>query len=86
MEVPEITTFESHLIRVRLNEKIANPLYYYYYFSSPICNMKSIVTQCAQAGIKGSDLSKLEVILPSLEIQNRIFVMLFVYTDVLRAE
>ena len=31
----EETTFESHLIRVRLDEKVVDPKFYYYYFRSP---------------------------------------------------
>lgn len=48
-EVKEPTTFESHLIRVRLDTTKAVPLFYYYYFKSPLSPMKTIVTICAQA-------------------------------------
>ena len=49
METSDLTVFESHLIRVRLNKEIANPLFYYYYFKSSLSPIKSIVSQCAQS-------------------------------------
>ena len=72
MDVSDLTTFESHLIRVRLDYNIANPLFYYYYFSSSLSPISSIVSQCAQAGIKGSDLVQIMVDFPPLHIQHRI--------------
>ena len=33
VEVDEPTVFESHLIRVRIDESIANPLFVYYFFN-----------------------------------------------------
>jgi type I restriction enzyme S subunit len=72
MDVSPLTVFESHIIRVRLNQEMANPLFYYYYFRSPSSPIKTIVSQCAQAGIRGSDLQKLEVVFPPLETQYRI--------------
>ena len=71
LEVSPLTVFESHLIRVRLVDE-ANPLFYYYYFRSPLSPVQSIVSQCAQAGIRGSDLQELEVLFPPKEIQDRI--------------
>lgn len=70
--VKELTTFESHLIRVRLNKKICNPWFYFYYFASPLSPMKSIIMQGVQAGIKASDLKELDIIYPSLEDQNKV--------------
>jgi type I restriction enzyme S subunit len=69
LEVPEPTTFESHLIRVRLDRNKADPLFYYYLFSSPYSGISTIVQQCAQAGIRGSELGNLEVIYPKPEAQ-----------------
>lgn len=71
MDVSPLTVFESHLIRVRLVEEV-NPLFYYYYFRSSLSPMKSIVSQCAQAGIRGSDLQELNVLFPPKETQDRI--------------
>ncbi|MDD6337949.1 MAG: restriction endonuclease subunit S [Lentisphaeria bacterium] len=83
METSPLTVFESHLIRVRLNREIANPLFYYYYFKSSCSPIKTIVSQCAQAGIRGSDLSCLQVISPPLNIQNRIADVLSAYDDLI---
>ncbi len=69
------TVFESHLIRIRLDQNKAIPRYIYYYFKSykgkgAIAN---IVNQVAAAGIKGSELVRLEIDIPStLEDQRRI--------------
>ncbi len=70
--VQDKTTFESHIIRVRLDKNKAEPLFYYYYFKSPYSGMRAIVQQCAQSGIRGSDLQKLLVSYPKLETQKGI--------------
>ena len=60
----EQVTFESHIIRVRLDPSKANQVFYYYYFLSPIGRsaIESIVEQGAGvAGIRGSDLGSLYV-------------------------
>lgn len=75
----EKTTFESHLIRVRLDETKANPLYYYYLFQLPYNPVKTIVNQCAQAGIRGTELVRIKVPLPNIEYQNTIANALFQY-------
>ena len=72
VDVPEFTTFESHIIRVRLNKDFVNPLFYYYYLQSEFSPVKSIINYQNQAGIKGSDLSQIMVIKPTLDEQNRI--------------
>lgn len=64
----EKVCFESHLIRCRLNKKIANPLFYYYYFLSRLGKIaiNAIIEQGAgAAGIRGSDLAK--VLVPDLK-------------------
>lgn len=71
----ELTTFESHLIRVRLNKDISDPIFYYYYFRSHTGRslIKSIVEQGAGAsGIRGSDLKNLVVPCPPLPEQKAI--------------
>ncbi len=85
LDVPEITTFESHIIRVRLNQKLAHPLFYYYYFNSPMGkgSIKSIVTGAVQKGVRGSDLQKLEVHRPDLEVQEEIAEILGSYDDLI---
>lgn len=82
-QLGEETTFESHLIRVRLNEKLCNPWFYYYLFQLPYNPVKSIVNQCAQAGIRGKELIKIKVPLPSIETQNKIANALSTYDDLI---
>ena len=68
----EPATFESHVIRVRLNQAKANPLYYYYYFQSQEGRsaIQSIVEQGAGAsGIRGTDLAAIEVRWPPIAVQ-----------------
>lgn len=70
----EPVTFESHLIRVRLNREIADPHFYYYFFSSELGRraIETISEQLAAAGIRGSDLSRLLVPFPPLAEQRAI--------------
>lgn len=70
----EPTTFEGHLIRARVDKEIAVPSYLYYYFNSiiGINQIKSIVSVTAAAGIRSSELGKLEILLPPLPTQHRI--------------
>ena len=82
MEVSPLTVFESHLIRVRLSNDI-NSMFYYYYFRSPLSPIKTIVSQCAQAGIRGSDLQELNVIFPPKEKQDKIANILSKYDDLI---
>lgn len=77
--VPESTTFESHLIRVRLDKKKALPLFYHYFFRSPYSGMSTIVQQCAQAGIRASELGALKVGLPPIETQEAVVKSLSAY-------
>ncbi|MFC3193378.1 restriction endonuclease subunit S [Marinicella sediminis] len=75
IEDKEKVCFESHLIRCRLNKKIANPLFFYYYFSSRHGKqaISAIVEQGAgAAGVRGSDLAKVLVPDIDIEIQNEI--------------
>ena len=78
----EPTTFESHLIRVRL-KKCYNSRYYYYLFSLPYNPIKTIVNQCAQAGIRGSELVKIKVPLPTKDVQDKIACILSTYDDLI---
>lgn len=77
----EPTTFESHLIRVRLNKEICNPWYYYYLFQLKSNPIKSIINQCAQAGIRGSELLNVKVPNPPISIQNKIANILSRYDE-----
>ncbi len=71
----EPVVFESHLIRVRPNENIVDPQYLFYFFKSPLgrAEIWSITEQGAgQAGIRGSDLETITVLLPEREEQKAI--------------
>ena len=80
----EPTTFESHLIRVRLNQKIANPWYYYYLFQLKSNPIKAIINQCAQAGIRGSELARVKVPNPPLPTQQKIDSILSAYDNLIQ--
>ncbi len=80
----EPTTFESHLIRVRLNQKVANPWYYYYLFQLKSNPIKAIINQCAQAGIRGSELVRVKVPNPPLPIQQKIASVLSAYDNLIQ--
>ena len=73
-EATEDTVFESHLIRARIDGQKANPYFLYYYFNSHEGreNIKTIVEQVAAAGIRGSDLIKLWIPCPDIDIQNQV--------------
>lgn len=83
LQAPEPTTFESHLIRVRLKKDICDPFFYYHYFNSRQSPISTIVQQCAQAGIRGSELAKLHVLFPDLPIQQKIASILSSYDDLI---
>lgn len=85
LSVPETTCFEGHLIRVRLDKSKVEPLFYYYYFSSHEGNgrVQSLVMQVAAAGIRGSELAKLNVPYPPLPTQRRIADILSAYDDLI---
>jgi len=76
-------TWDSHLIRVRLDQSRALPRFFYYYFRSPQGRQRieSIIEQVAAAGIRGSDLARLPVPLPSLEAQKAVAEMLGALDD-----
>jgi type I restriction enzyme S subunit len=60
----EDVCFESHVIRCRLNQQLADPHFYFYFFSSFAGRrlIETIVEQGAGAsGIRGSDLAELAV-------------------------
>jgi type I restriction enzyme S subunit len=71
------------LIRVRLNKKISNPWFYYYLFKLQNNPIKTIINQCAQAGIRGKELIKIRVPLPDLSLQNKIVSILNVYDNLI---
>lgn len=71
----EDVCFESHVIRCRLNNDLADPHYYFYFFGSSAGRtlIESIVEQGAGAsGIRGSDLAELKVPWIDSSIQTRV--------------
>lgn len=82
---PEPMTFESHLIRVRLDPAKADAGFYYYLFRSSFGRalVASIAEQVAAAGIRASDLGKLRVPHPDLREQRRISSVLGALDDLI---
>ncbi len=74
LDIDEPTTFESSIIRARPDRLKADPLYLYYFFNSAagFHSLDTIRRQVAVAGITGSDLSRLEIPIPSLPEQRTI--------------
>jgi type I restriction enzyme S subunit len=81
----EPVTWESHIIRARLDESIANPRFYYYLFNSPSGKrlIWTIVEQVSAAGIRGSDLRKLKVPWVGLDEQDAVADLLSPYDDLI---
>ncbi len=82
----ERMTFESSLIRARVDKRLADPLFYYYMFRSPAGRdlMASIAVRTAVSGITGQDLMSLRVPFPELRTQSVIAQVLKRYDDLLR--
>lgn len=79
----EPTTFESSIIRVRLNQQIASAKFYFYWVRglSGRAAISSLVTGTNVKGIKGSTLKGIYVDYPPMEIQNKIADILSRYDD-----
>jgi type I restriction enzyme, S subunit len=82
---PEPTTYESSIIRVRLNHSYAAPLFYYYFFKAPQgrAAMASIATRTAVSGITGSNLALLQVPHPPIQNQQKIAAVLSAYDELI---
>lgn len=74
VDVPVPTTWEGSLIRARIDRKVSDPRFFYYFFMSPQgrIRMEAIVEQVAAAGIRISDLVDLRVPCPDLSEQRAI--------------
>jgi len=85
VEPLESLTFESSIIRVRLDNRLVSPRYFYYYFQSPEGRgrIRSIVSGTNVKGIRGSDLRRLEVARPPKGVQERICTVLSAYDDLI---
>ncbi|NJD24558.1 MAG: restriction endonuclease subunit S [Betaproteobacteria bacterium] len=78
-------TFESSIIRVRLDRTVADPEFFFNYFRSPIgrSRIRAIVGGAAVKGIRGSDLKLIKVHLPPLDEQIAIRHFVAVYDDLI---
>ncbi|GAA2596299.1 restriction endonuclease subunit S [Winogradskya consettensis] len=74
LDAPTPRTWESSIIRARLNRDKADPDYYFYMFQAPYGRnlIGGIVEQVAVAGIRSSDLANLRVPWPELAEQRAI--------------
>jgi type I restriction enzyme S subunit len=74
VDPPEPLTFESSIIRVRLDRDAVNPFFFYYYFRSPQGRgrIRSIVSGTNVKGIRSSDLKRLLVETPQKNVQDQI--------------
>jgi type I restriction enzyme, S subunit len=81
----EPTTFESSIIRVRINQIYNNPRFYYYWFRSPKGRavIKAIVTGTNVKGITGNNLKKIVIDNPKIEIQNKLTSILSQYDNLI---
>ena len=81
----EPMTFESSIIRVRLDKQTCNPLFYYYWFKSHVgrAGIKAIVTGTNVKGIRGSDLKNVLVAHPEIDVQNRVVEICKSYDDLI---
>ncbi len=74
LDVDELTTFESSIIRARPDRTRVDSLYLFYFFSSGagLHRLDTIRRQVAVAGITGGDLARLEIPVPPLIEQRAI--------------
>lgn len=79
------TTFESSIIRVRLDQTKVIPKFYYYWFRSLKGRgvIYSLVTGTNVKGIRGNDLKNITVDLPPIDTQNKITDILSKYDDLI---
>jgi type I restriction enzyme S subunit len=71
---PEPMTFESSIIRVRLNKTEVDPLFHYYFFASSLGRavMSNIISGTNIKGIRGTELRELKIPRPPLPEQRSI--------------
>jgi type I restriction enzyme S subunit len=83
--ISDETTFESSIIRVRLNKHLANPLFYMYWMRSLAGKtaMNGIVSGVNVKGIRASDLQNIDVDFPTLSVQNNIATILSRYDSLI---
>lgn len=73
-EISEPTVFESHLIRVRIDEQMADPHFVFYWFNSSTGRqvLLSLISRVAAAGVRSSELVKIKMPLPPIDEQHAI--------------
>ncbi|MFI8607526.1 restriction endonuclease subunit S [Pseudomonas sp. NPDC077649] len=78
-------TFESSIIRVRLDQSVADPEFFFNYFRSPIgrSRVRAIVGGATVKGIRGSDLKLIKVHLPPINEQVAIRQLVSAYDDLI---
>ncbi len=78
-------TFESSIIRVRLEGSVADPEFFFNYFRSPVGRdrIRAIVGGAAVKGIRGSDLKQIRVHLPPIDEQVAVREIISVYDDLI---
>jgi len=78
-------TFESSIIRVRLNQTIADPEFFFNYFRSPVGRgrIRAIVGGATVKGIRSSDLKLIKVHLPPISEQIAIRQVVSTYDDLI---
>lgn len=83
----EPITFESSIIRVRLDKTVAYPLFYYYFFASQVGRsiMSTIVSGTNVKGIRATELGQLTIPLPSFPEQHSIAEALSDVDELLKA-
>ena len=81
----EPTTFESSIIRVRVDETKIRPRFLFYWLRSHIGRgrISAIVTGVNVKGIKGSVLKKVKVPCPKIDLQDQIVGYLRTYDDLI---
>lgn len=74
VNLKESVTFESSIIRVRLNQHKVHPLFYYYYFASPTGRfvISTIVSGTNIKGVRASELKELNIPVPTKAEQEAI--------------
>lgn len=78
-------TFESSIIRIRLDRTVADPEFFFNYFRSPIgrSRIRAIVGGAAVKGIRGSDLKLIKVHAPPIDEQIAIRRIVAAYDDLI---
>ena len=81
----EPATFESSIIRVRLDRERVNPRFFFYWLRSPVGKgtIRAIVTGTNVKGIRGSVLQNIMVPSPEKTIQDRCVSVLSAYDDLI---